>query len=137
MRRLVSEARVARLATTTAEGRPHVVPIVFALDGNVLYSSVDEKPKGTTRLRRLENIERDPRVAVLVDYYEEDWTRLWWVRLDGRTEIFDEGRGSDRGVELLHEKYDQYRDAPPRGPVIAVRIESWRGWAWSSLESPA
>src|SRR5205807_10199664 len=84
MHQRVSAARVARLATVNADGAPHLVPFCFALDGDVLYSAVDAKPKKTQRLQRLQNAAREPRVSVLVDHYEEDWARLWWVRLDGQ-----------------------------------------------------
>ena len=84
MRARVAGARVARLATTEAGAAPHLVPICYALEGDVLYSAVDEKPKRSQRLKRLANIRADARVTVLVDHYEEDWTRLWWVRAAGR-----------------------------------------------------
>jgi PPOX class probable F420-dependent enzyme len=125
----VRDARVARLATVSADGRPHLVPICFVLEGDVLYSAVDEKPKRSQRLKRLENIRAHPDVAVLVDHYEEDWTRLWWVRLDGTASVLDEGPEREHALALLREKYEQYRSQPPTGPVIAVRVERWRPWA--------
>ena len=128
MRERVAAARVARLATLRADGRPHLVPICFALEGDALYSAVDEKPKRSRRLLRLENIRRRPDVAVLVDHYDEDWSRLWWVRLDGKATVHEDGSPYERGLELLGAKYEQYRAEPPAGPVIAVRIERWRGW---------
>jgi PPOX class probable F420-dependent enzyme len=128
MRERVRETRVGRLATLGAEGRPHLVPICFALEGETLYSAVDEKPKRTKRLQRLENIRRRPEVSVLIDHYEEDWTRLWWVRLDGRAEVLEEGAERAHALALLAAKYKQYRAERPTGPVIAVRIENWRGW---------
>lgn len=79
MRERVAAARVGRLATLDAEGRPHLVPICFVLERETLYSAIDEKPKRSKRLKRLENIRRHPEVTVLVDHYEEDWTRLWWA----------------------------------------------------------
>jgi PPOX class probable F420-dependent enzyme len=129
MRERVASARVARLATLGAGGRPHLIPICFALEGDVLYSAVDEKPKRSQRLQRLENIRRRLQVSVLVDEYEEDWTRLWWVRLDGTAVVHEDGSERDRGLELLRAKYEQYRAEPPTGPVIAVRVERWRGWS--------
>jgi PPOX class probable F420-dependent enzyme len=128
MRERVRQARVGRLGTIDAEGRPHLVPICFALDGDTLYSAVDEKPKRTRRLKRLANIRRHPRVSVIVDHYEEDWSRLWWVRMDGKASVLDEGPEVERPLALLREKYDQYRDQPPAGPVIALSIERWKGW---------
>jgi PPOX class probable F420-dependent enzyme len=132
MRERVRDARVARLATLDADGRPHLVPICFSLEGDTLYSAVDEKPKRSKRLKRLENIQRRPEVAVLVDHYEEDWTRLWWVRLDGTARVLDEGSEREHALALLGAKYEQYRAEPPTGAVIAVRIERWRGWTTST-----
>jgi PPOX class probable F420-dependent enzyme len=127
-RRGVAEARVGRLATIDADGRPSLVPFVFVLDGDTLYSAVDEKPKRSRRLRRVENIEARPDVTVLVDYYEEEWERLWWVRLRGRGRIVRDGPEFKRALALLAQKYGQYRDAPPAGPVIAIDVGEWRSW---------
>jgi PPOX class probable F420-dependent enzyme len=118
-------SRVARLATTGADGRPHVVPICFALDGDTLYTAVDQKPKSTRALRRLANIEANPQVEVVIDYYEEDWSRLWWVRLSGRARVVDHDA---HGLELLCAKYPQYRADPPAGPFVVVAIESRTSW---------
>jgi PPOX class probable F420-dependent enzyme len=128
MRDLVASARVARLATLDAEGRPQLVPISFALEGDTLYSAVDEKPKRSRRLKRLANIRGRPQVSVIVDHYEEDWSRLWWVRVEGQAEVIEEGPELERALALLTAKYEQYRAEPPRGPAIALRIETWRGW---------
>src|SRR5204862_1297005 len=87
----LAAARVARLATTDPDGRPHLVPIVFALDGDTLYTAVDRKPKRSARLRRVENARARPDVTVLVDHYDEDWERLWWIRLRGRARVLDDG----------------------------------------------
>jgi PPOX class probable F420-dependent enzyme len=129
MRERVVEARIARLATVDSDGRPHLVPVCFALDGDTLYSAVDEKPKRSRRLKRLENIRRQPQVSVLVDHYEEDWTRLWWVRLDGVASVLEHGAEREYALVLLGAKYEQYRAEPPPGPVMGVSIERWRGWA--------
>jgi PPOX class probable F420-dependent enzyme len=129
MRERVGQAPVGRLATLDAEARPHLVPICFALEGDTLYSAVDEKPKRSRRLKRLENIGRHPQVSVLVDHYEEDWTRLWWVRLDGTARVLEDGPERDHALALLQAKYEQYRAQPPVGPVITVRIERWYGWS--------
>jgi PPOX class probable F420-dependent enzyme len=134
MRQRVAEARVGRLATIDPEGRPAVVPFGFVLEGETLFSSVDEKPKSTSRLRRLDNIRRDPRVTVLVDHYEDDWSKLWWVRLRGRGRVLEGGPERDRAVGLLTEKYPQYRSSPPRGPVIAIEVDEWRGWQSASVQ---
>jgi PPOX class probable F420-dependent enzyme len=128
MHRRVRKAQVGRLATIDAAGRPHLVPVCFALEGDTLYSAVDEKPKRSRRLKRLANIRRDPHVSVIVDHYEEDWSRLWWVRMDGKASVLDEGTEFERALALLRGKYEQYRAEPPTGPVIAVQIERWKGW---------
>ena len=124
-------ARVARLATADAAGRPHLVPVVFALDGDTLYTAVDDvKPKATQRLKRLRNIAENPRVALLADHYDDDWSALWWVRADGTGRIVEPpDPEAGRARALLAERYAQYRAAPPPGPVIAVAVERWTGWA--------
>jgi PPOX class probable F420-dependent enzyme len=120
----LAAARVGRLATVTADGRPHVVPVCFALDAGRIYTAVDAKPKTTQALRRLENVRATGRASLLVDHYEEDWSRLWWVRVDGAAEVLDPGAGRD----ALAAKYEQYRAAPPAGPVIAISPDRWRSW---------
>jgi PPOX class probable F420-dependent enzyme len=129
MRALVAEARVAHLATTDVGGGPHLVPFCFALEGEVLYSAVDQKPKRSRRLKRLENIRRHPEVTVLVDHYEEDWSRLWWVRLRGDARVVEEGAEREHALALLVDKYDQYRADPPTGPAIVIEVRDWRGWS--------
>lgn len=136
MRRRVLEARVAHLATIDSSGRPHLIPVCFALDEETLYSAVDRKPKTSIRLRRLDNIRHHPAVAVLVDHYEENWSRLWWVRLRGEARVIEEGPERDRALGLLRDRYAQYQEAPPDGPVIAVSIDEWRGWTASETMSP-
>ncbi|MEA2241103.1 MAG: hypothetical protein QOD24_659 [Solirubrobacteraceae bacterium] len=123
-------ARVARLATVGEDGAPHLVPIVFALDGDRIYHAVDHKPKRTTALRRAANIAADPRVAVLADEYDDaDWSRLWWSRADGAARVLEPGCDESRAaLELLRDRYTPYRDEPPPGPVIAVDVERWTGW---------
>lgn len=132
MRARVAAARVARLATVGAGQRPHLVPLCFVLEDEVVYSAVDEKPKRTKRLKRLENIRAHPRVTMLVDHYEEDWSRLWWVRLDGAAYVLESGDEYDHALSLLTDKYEQYRVEPPTGPVIAIRVDEWRGWSAAS-----
>jgi PPOX class probable F420-dependent enzyme len=130
-RRRFGSSRVARLATMDEGGRPHLVPIVFALAaGDVLYSAVDRKPKSTTKLKRLANIARNPQVAVLADHYDDDWTALWWVRADGTARLAD-GSEAEEAIALLTGKYSQYADGPPPGPVLAVDVRSWTGWSAS------
>jgi PPOX class probable F420-dependent enzyme len=133
----VTTARVARLATIDPDGRPHLVPIVFAIEGETLYSAVDRKPKRSTTLRRIENARARPDVTILVDHYEEDWSRLWWIRLRGRGRILDEGEERERALELLTEKYPQYRREPPEGAVLAVDVADVREWSSSWSSAPA
>jgi PPOX class probable F420-dependent enzyme len=128
-RALVAEARVARLATTNPGLGVDIVPITFALlPGDRVVSIVDQKPKSTTRLRRLANIRAHPEVTVLVDHYEDDWERLWWVRLRGPAAIVAEGETFTEARDALVARYPQYTEAPPAGPVISVTVEEWTGW---------
>jgi PPOX class probable F420-dependent enzyme len=124
-RRRFAGARVARLATVSADQRPHVVPIVFAVVGDVIYTAVDAKPKSTTALRRLANIAANPAVSVLVDHYDDDWAELWWARADGTAEILDQ---ADDAIDRLTARYPSYADERPPGPVIAVAVSRWSGW---------
>lgn len=128
-RRRFAAAAVARLATVDAAGRPHLVPITFALEEDTLYSAVDAKPKSTNRLKRLANIAANPAVTLLVDYYEDDWTALWWVRADGRARVERTGPAAERAREVLAGKYRQYQATPPTGPVIVVTVTHWRAWS--------
>ncbi len=128
-RALVASARVARLATVNPGLGVDVVPITFALlEGDRLVSIVDQKPKSTTRLRRLTNIRAHPEVTVLVDHYEDDWERLWWVRMRGTATVITEGDAFAEAVEALTERYPQYVEAPPPGPVVSVTVDAWTGW---------
>jgi PPOX class probable F420-dependent enzyme len=122
------------LATIDPDGRPHLVPIVFAVDRATLYSAVDRKPKRSTTLRRIENARARPDVTILVDHYDDDWSSLWWIRLRGSARILDEGEERERALTLLREKYPQYRAEPPEGPVLAVDVTETREWT-SSRES--
>jgi PPOX class probable F420-dependent enzyme len=122
---------VARLATIDPDGRPHLVPIIFALEGDTLYTAVDSKPKRSRELRRIENARERPAVTVLVDEYDEDWSRLWWARLRGTARVLDGGAEAERALALLVAKYEQYRRDAPGCPVLAVDISDWRGWSAS------
>jgi PPOX class probable F420-dependent enzyme len=128
LREQVRKARVARLATVDPDGRPHLVPIVFVLEGETLYAAVDAKPKRSLRLRRVDNARERPDVTVLIDHYEDDWERLWWIKLRGRARVLDAGEEADRGMRLLADKYEQYRRQPPGYPVLAIDVREWRGW---------
>ena len=133
-RRFVESSRVARLATADANGAPHVLPVCYALLGDSLYVTIDEKPKhaDVRAMKRLRNIGENPNVAVVVDRYEEDWTRLAWVMLRGRARILDDGDEHDRAQAALRERYAQYRAMRLEPlPVIALRIE--RVSAWGAL----
>jgi PPOX class probable F420-dependent enzyme len=127
-------ARVARLATAGADRRPHLVPIVFAADGDCVYSTVDAKPKRTIVLQRLVNVRENPAVALLVDHYDDsDWDALWWVRADGRGRVLDPEAESDadetrRAVALLRDRYPRQQAV---GAVLAVDVERWSGWSAS------
>jgi PPOX class probable F420-dependent enzyme len=156
-RRRFLAARVATLATVDTEGRPHLVPLVFARCGDVLVTAVDHKPKRSPLLRRLRNIAAHPAVCLLVDAYDEDWERLWWVRADGDAHVIPPPGGRERGerepgerepggqergeqepgevshayaaaVDALRDKYPQYRNRPPDGPVTVITVRRWRGW---------
>lgn len=125
-----ASARVARLATAGADGRPHLVPVTYVLMGERLVTAVDQKPKSTTRLRRLRNIAANPAVSLLVDWYDDDWRQLWWARADGTAVVVSAGPDHDRYVDALVAKYPQYRRDPPRGPAIVVEVTSWAGWSY-------
>jgi PPOX class probable F420-dependent enzyme len=123
----LATARVGRLATVTPAGRPHVVPVCFVLHDGLVCTAVDAKPKATSALARLENVRATGRASLLVDHYEEDWAKLWWVRVDGAAEVVP----SERAIDALAAKYEQYRAARPAGPVIAIAPDRWRSWVAS------
>jgi PPOX class probable F420-dependent enzyme len=127
-----ASARVARLATADAGGRPHLVPVCFALAGETIYIAVDAKPKRTQRLKRLANLAENPAAALLADHYDDaDWSRLWWARADGAARILESGEERTRALALLAERYRQYAETPPPGPVIAIDVTRWSGWTAS------
>jgi PPOX class probable F420-dependent enzyme len=125
-------APVLRLATAGLDRRPHLVPCTFVVDdaGRVAIG-IDNKPKSSSRLRRLDNISQNPRVSMLVDHYDDDWTRLWWARADGTAVIERASREHSAHWRLLVAKYPQYGGRAQRGPVIAVTVESWSGWSFA------
>src|SRR5579859_3498306 len=129
IRRRFYAARVARLATAGTAGRPHIVPICFALAGDAIFFAVDHKPKRTTDLQRLRNITQSPPVCVLVDHYEEDWTRVWWARADGRARVLAAGSETDHAIDLLVARYEQYSAHRPEGPAVEIRVERFSGWS--------
>jgi PPOX class probable F420-dependent enzyme len=123
-----AHARVAHLATVREDGSPHIVPFVFELQGDTIFAIVDDKPKRTQNVMRLANIRANSRVSVLVDSYGENWDKLWWVRADGEARVIEEGEDRDHVVNMLTEKYPQYRDQPPTGPAIVILVKQWRHW---------
>lgn len=134
-------ARVARLATVGPDGFPHLVPVVFVVLGDEVWSAVDHKPKSTRELRRLRNIRANPQVSLLVDHYDDEWTRLWWVRADGRATVVEGGSSGTDDVpddvlddvlgdvlDALAAKYPQYAADPPLGPFVRVHVARWSSW---------
>jgi PPOX class probable F420-dependent enzyme len=132
LRRRFASSPVARLATVRRDGEPHLVPVVFALVDDTVYSAVDAKPKRSRVLQRVVNVRADPRCALLVDHYDDDWRQLWWVRADGRGEVVDEPSDTHPGIRALVQRFPQYRDVPPAGPLLVVTVQRWSGWASSS-----
>lgn len=127
----LGDARVGHLATVDERGKPHIVPIVFALSGDRLVTAVDHKPKTTRRLKRLENIRANPAVSVLVDHYDDDWSGLWWVRVDGTATVFERGEEWEEAIAALVAKYPQYVEQPPDGPAIVIQILRVSSWSAS------
>lgn len=128
-----AQVGVARLATADPDSRPHIVPVTFALlDEQTIVTAVDHKPKRTTKLRRLRNIAANPAVAVLADHYADDWDQLWWARADGTARIIASGEETQSraaAAQALAERYRQYRQVPPTGPLIVITVERWSGWS--------
>lgn len=126
-------ARSVTLATVSPSTKPHLVPVVCALDDDVIYTCVDHKPKRTTALRRLANIADNPAVSLLADIYSDSWDELWWVRVDGRAHVVDAGESvGSHGIDTLAAKYPQYRLRRPDGPVIVVESLTWHSWSATS-----
>ncbi|MEU7899761.1 TIGR03668 family PPOX class F420-dependent oxidoreductase [Nonomuraea sp. NPDC049152] len=123
-------ARTATLATADSQGTPHLVPIVFAVQDDQIAFAVDHKPKKTPDLRRLRNIVANERVCLLVDHYDEDWSRLWWARADGRAAIVEDPSERATWIARLGERYEPYRSRPPEGPVVVITVDRWSGWSY-------
>src|SRR5262249_45438081 len=132
-RSLIAGARVARLATADSRGQPHLVPVTFAHEGDMVYIAVDHKPKTTFNLKRLRNISVNPAVSLLADHYSDDWSALWWARADGQARILTDEAARQHPVDLLVAKYPQYADRRPEGPVISISVVRWSGWAAGPL----
>ena len=131
---LLRAARVGRLATASRDGRPLVVPLCYVFDGGCVYSAVDAKPKRTRELRRLRNIADNPRVSLVVDEYDEDWTRLRYVIVEGHADVLTDGDEYGRAVDLLTAKYAQYRTlalARDSGLVIRIVPDRLLHWRWT------
>jgi PPOX class probable F420-dependent enzyme len=127
-----ARSRVLRLATVGRDGLPHLVPCTFAVDGSGrIVTGIDNKPKSSVELRRLQNISENPRVSLLADHYADDWSALWWVRADGTAVVERSGDDHAAHWELLRGKYPQYDGQILDGPVIVVSVETWTGWAYA------
>lgn len=125
-------AHVMRLATADGTQQPHVVVTTFVVHGDRIYSAIDQKPKSTRALKRLRNIQDNPKVSALVDHYDhEDWSQLWWARADGTARVIVDDTQMRVPIDLLAQRYEQYRDNRPEGPVIEITVDRWSGWAWT------
>lgn len=130
-RAFIEGQRVARLATVDAQGRPHLVPIVYAFDGERLFTPLDAKPKRVElhQLQRVRNLQVNPHVAVLLDAYSDDWSQLAWVQIRGQARLVEAGPELAPGVALLETKYDQYRTMSLVGrPVIVITVTHVASW---------
>lgn len=128
-RRRFAAERVARLATADPSGTPHLVPFTFVVDGDRVLHAVDAKPKSSTALRRLRNIEQNPTTTALADHYDDDWTQLWWARADGTATVTSDPTELAHAVDLLAAKYHQYHADPPAGPLVVLTVSRWTGWS--------
>jgi PPOX class probable F420-dependent enzyme len=134
---VVGTARVAHMATADSSAAPHLIPICFVYDGGFFYSVLDRKPKraSLTGLKRVRNIISNPQVALVVDHYEEDWGRLWYVLVSGAAELIDQGEEHQRAIALLRDKYEQYRDMDiASNPVIKITASRFTSWGQFSVD---
>lgn len=132
----IDAARSAHLATASADAAPHLIPVVFALNGDAVYIAIDEKPKTTTRIRRLRNIEENPQATLLIDHYDDDWTKLWWIMLRGRAEILTpdawDADEATAAISALRTRYPQYAaHALEERPLIRLTIKQVTRWSAS------
>ena len=138
-RAFLDQARVGRLATADAAGKPHVIPVCYACDGSSFYIALDAKPKRVPpeRLKRVRNILANPRVALVVDHYAEDWNELAYLLINGRAELLSPGSAEhEQAIALLRARYPQYIAMPiHEQPVIAIRAESLVEW-WAAPSAP-
>lgn len=128
-RRRFGAAQIARLATVRPDGRPHIVPVVFALDGDRICMVVDEKPKRSSDLQRLRNIRANPEVSVLADHYDDDWSQLWWARADGQAHVVEAGPEREAAIRLLTAKYASYQTTQTFAAAVIIAVTGWSGWA--------
>jgi PPOX class probable F420-dependent enzyme len=133
---LLTRTRVGRLATADAAGQPHVIPVVFATDGRKLYTPLDEKPKrvAPSQLKRVRNLFENPKVALVVDHYDEDWAQLAWVLVKGTGKVVEKGEAHATGVRLLQEKYPQYQRMPLKDRPLIV-ITPWHVMSWKAIQA--
>ncbi len=131
---LLNQTPVGHLATADANGRPHVIPFCFVCDGGIIYSVLDAKPKSADlrSLRRVRNILANPRVSVVIDHYESDWSRLWYLLVHGSAELLEQCPEQAAAISLLRDKYQQYREMDLEySPVIKITPERATGWSGS------
>jgi len=137
VRKMLKEARVARLATLDAKGRPHIVPVCFAYDGKLFYTAIDQKPKRVPqeRLARLRNIRAVPRVALLIDEYDEDWTQLWYILIRGNAKLIPKSAHKEHGLAIrkLRAKYPQYAQGMLADDAPIIRITPKRTTSWGKI----
>ncbi len=133
---LADQGRLGHLATITPAGFPHVVPVVFTVVGGRVVTPIDWKPKTGKTLQRIANLEANPAVSLVVDHYEEDWAKLWWVRMDGSATLHHEGARRDEAIAALESKYQQYRDRPLDGPVILIDVDRVTFWPATGQPRP-
>jgi PPOX class probable F420-dependent enzyme len=130
-------AKVARLATLDARNRPHIVPICFAYDGKFLYTALDQKPKRVApeRLARVRNIRAVPRVALMIDQYNEDWTQLWYILIRGKAKLIPKSAQKEhaRAIRKLRDKYPQYALGMLADDALIIRITPERVTSWGKI----
>lgn len=140
LHRLLDHWHVGTLATVTEDARPHLVPIVFCREGEVVYSPLDGKRKRSQHLKRFRNLEAHQGVSLLLDHYDQDWDQLWWVRIDGRARRLDADTAlAGRLAERLRAKYPQYERVPLQfaGDVyLEIRVGTVSAWSQSGTLTP-
>jgi PPOX class probable F420-dependent enzyme len=131
------DSPVAVLGTSDATGATHLVPVTFLVSGDLVFIAIDDKPKRSRDLKRLRNIAANPRVCLLAQHYEGDWSRLWWARADGTARVIEPGGAPWTVLDGLLRRYPWYAQNPPNGPVIEVTVERWSGWAFADTDTEA